>query len=380
MTATTIVATDDHGLWIKLRDALQDLGPVVRCTARREVFHVLKDGANPQLLVAESSLGLSSDIRKEWPWIKQVVLVNRKNAANIARCVAAGADGAFPRSDLDLVTFKKHCADLLHQKIPTELPTSAWEKLRSTTRTPSMLELLDQVDRVASSDATVLINGETGTGKELIARALHDRSQRRGNAFVVVHCGALSSELVERELFGHRRGSFTGAHEDQPGLLDAANRGTAYLDEISTMTMAAQVRLLRFLQDREIRPVGETRSYTVNVRVLAASNLDLVKLIELGRFREDLFYRLRVVELTLPPLRTRRDDLPLLIDHFWGKACMMCGRCERRSLTDEARAAFQAYAWPGNIRELENTLHGIAALCGGGPVKLDQLPARIRCA
>jgi len=217
--------------------------------------------------------------------------------------------------------------------------------------------------------------GETGTGKELAAQLVHARSARAGQPFVVVHCGGLSPLLVESELFGHKAGSFTGADRDRVGLVDAAAGGTLFLDEIATMTPEAQIRLLRFLQSKEARPVGATQSHVVDVRVVAATNQDLWKLVP-HQFREDLFYRLRVAEVVLPPLRARPGDVELLAEHFLAAGCRGClAPCGEKRLTADALAALARHRWPGNVRELENALAAVAAVCDGGPVDVPELAA-----
>jgi DNA-binding NtrC family response regulator len=242
-------------------------------------------------------------------------------------------------------------------------------------RSPEIRRVLDLVTRVAPTDATVLIQGESGTGKELIAKAIHHASPRARGPFVAVNCGALPESLLESEIFGHVKGAFTGASMSKKGLFEEAHQGTLFLDEIGEMTPALQVKLLRALQDGEVRPVGSTQSVTVDARVLAATNRDLDQLMRGGNFREDLFYRLNVIALTLPPLRERREDIPVLAEHFLARFAAKQGRALR--LGPDALDRLLAYAWHGNIRELENAMERAAILSRSDTIGVDDLPPHI---
>jgi len=238
------------------------------------------------------------------------------------------------------------------------------------------LEILRLVETVAPTDSTVLIQGESGTGKEIIARYLHDLSTRTEGPFLSINCGALPESLLESELFGHVKGSFTGAIRDKIGLFGASTKGTFFLDEIGETTPATQVKLLRALQHREVIPVGSTDAVPVDTRVLAATNRDLDEEIRAGNFRSDLYYRLNVISLHLPPLRQRRDDIPLLAEHFLTR--IAAGRNEEpKRLTDAARTALYEYNWPGNVRELENALERAIILTPGEGIDADALPERV---
>ncbi len=236
-----------------------------------------------------------------------------------------------------------------------------------------MIEALDTVHKVAPTEATVVIYGESGTGKELVARAIHALSKRAEGPFVSVSAGALPETLLESELFGYEKGAFTGAMTAKPGRFELANGGTLFLDEIGDITPAVQVKLLRVLQERRFERLGGTRTIDVDVRIVAATNQDLQALIAEGEFREDLFYRLNVVPVTLPPLRERPDDIPLLVAHFLEKY----GAGER-TISSEAMEALVNYSWPGNVRELENTIERILILAHGDEVVLSDLPAEVR--
>ncbi|MGH7323425.1 MAG: sigma-54-dependent transcriptional regulator [Candidatus Rokuibacteriota bacterium] len=242
-------------------------------------------------------------------------------------------------------------------------------------RSAEMRGALDLVARVAPTDATVLIRGESGTGKELIAKAIHHASQRARGPFVAVNCGAVPESLLESELFGHVKGAFTGAAVAKKGLFEEAHQGTLFLDEIGEMTPALQVKVLRALQDGEIRPVGSTQPITVDVRVLVATHRDLEQMIHQGTFREDLFYRLNVIVLPLAPLRDRREDIPVLAEHFLDRHGSKLGRQLR--LSAEALDRLLAYPWPGNVRELENAMERSAILSRTETVGPDDLPPHV---
>ncbi len=238
---------------------------------------------------------------------------------------------------------------------------------------PAMRKLRSALDRLAGQDVSVLIQGESGTGKELVARALHHRGMRRNKRFVALNCGAIPESLIDSELFGHAKGSFTGATTDRPGVFVEADGGTLFLDEIGDMPLAVQARLLRVLQESEVRPVGSNVERKVDVRVIAATHVDLASAVEQQRFRQDLFYRLNVVVLQVPPLRDRLDDLPLLAAHFVNKH----GGEAPPSLSPDALDAMTGYGWPGNVRELENAVMHAIALHHGDAIGAESLPVTI---
>jgi two-component system NtrC family response regulator len=241
-------------------------------------------------------------------------------------------------------------------------------------RSPEMLEVFRLVEQVAPSQASILITGESGTGKDLIAQAIHQRSPRRDAPFVKVSCAALPETLLESELFGHERGAFTGALARRPGRFEIAAGGTIFLDEIGDIPMGMQVKLLRFLQERQFERVGGNQTLTVDVRVIAATHRVLSTLIREGKFREDLYYRLNVIEIPMPPLRTRAHDIPLLVNFFVRRAAKANAK-EISGLTDEALAGLMAYDWPGNIRELEHAIERAVILARGVEIDLSLFPS-----
>jgi two-component system, NtrC family, response regulator AtoC len=240
-----------------------------------------------------------------------------------------------------------------------------------------MQEIFRTITKIAEYKTTVLVTGESGVGKELVARAIHRRSTRRGGPFVAVNCGAIPENLLESELFGHKKGAFTDAVHDRRGLFEEATTGTLFLDEIGELPLGLQVKLLRVLEDERIRRVGETRDLQVDVRIITATHRDLLAETKAGRFREDLFYRLNVLPILVPPLRDRREDIPLLIDHFVARNNVRLGTSIRGLDTESRRLLFE-YPWPGNVRELENTIERAMVLAEGDQIVAQDLPDRLR--
>ncbi|MGE3277509.1 MAG: sigma-54-dependent transcriptional regulator [Vicinamibacterales bacterium] len=242
-------------------------------------------------------------------------------------------------------------------------------------RTAAMTAVYKQIAHAAAADAPVLIIGESGTGKELVARAVHQHGKRASRPFVPINCGALTETLLESELFGHMRGSFTGAVADHKGVFQTAHSGTVFLDEVGEMSPALQVKLLRVLQEGEVRPVGSTRPVSVDVRIVAATNVDVEKAVTDGQFRQDLYYRLGVVVITLPPLRDRREDVPLLVQRFLHAAAAKAGK--NVDISPGALEALTNYHWPGNVRELENTIERLVVFSRTSRIEASELPAAI---
>ncbi|TWU27629.1 sigma-54-dependent transcriptional regulator [Bythopirellula polymerisocia] len=241
---------------------------------------------------------------------------------------------------------------------------------------PAMRQIFEKIQLVADTNSTVLIIGESGTGKELVARAVHANSTRRKNPFLPVNCAAIPETLIESELFGHEKGAFTGASTKREGLFQAAQGGTLFVDEIGEMQLGLQSKLLRAIENKKVMLVGSTREIDVDVRLVAATNRDLAKCVEQGNFREDLYYRLKVIELRLPPLRERREDIPLLVRYFIDQLAKENNRSVK-DISNEAFEALKAYDWPGNVRELRNTLESIIVLCLRHEIELSDLPPHI---
>lgn len=243
-------------------------------------------------------------------------------------------------------------------------------------RSPAMRQIFELLPQVAASTSTVLLCGETGTGKELLARAIHNLSPRSSESFVAVNCGALPDTLLESELFGYKSGAFTGAKRDKPGRFSQAHGGTIFLDEIGDISQALQIRLLRVLQEKQVEPLGSTSPVSTDVRVVAATNRDLGKMVEEGEFRQDLFYRINVIRIDIPPLRERKEDIPLLVDHFVSKFNRIQGKAVE-GVSAEALARLMAHDYPGNVRELENRIEHAFVLCENGWIQPGHLPEGI---
>ncbi len=262
---------------------------------------------------------------------------------------------------------------------PQEAPLANHSRPRSMEgvigASESIVDVYSMVDRVADTQCTVLVTGESGTGKELVARAVHNTSPRASHPFVAVNCGAIPEALLESELFGHIRGAFTGAVANKIGRIGAAQGGTLFLDEVGELPLSLQVKLLRLLQSYEYSPVGETKTIKADIRIVAATNVDLEEAVAAGKFREDLYYRLNVIHLQLPPLRERKEDLALLIDWFIEKTSSRIGRSGE--LSNAAFDAMMTWNWPGNVRELENTIERALLLCRDGIIEARDLPAKI---
>jgi PAS domain S-box-containing protein len=244
-------------------------------------------------------------------------------------------------------------------------------------RSPAMVRLFELLPRIAESSSTVLLEGASGTGKELFARAIHNLSLRKHKRFVVTNCGALPDTLLESELFGYKAGAFTDAKRDKPGRFALADGGTIFLDEIGDISPAMQVRLLRVLQERVVEPLGGIEPVKVNVRIVAATNRNLSELVKSGSFREDLYYRIRVIHLQLPTLRQRREDIPLLVEHLVARFNRLQGK-DVAGVSNEVMARLMDHEFPGNVRELENILEQAFVLCGGGLIELSHLPSELR--
>jgi DNA-binding NtrC family response regulator len=272
---------------------------------------------------------------------------------------------------------KPYDKELLLERINKALERLDLLDVEIVSASPKMEAVKRMILKVARSSSTVLIRGESGTGKELIARAIHNQSPRAQEMFQAVNCAAINENLLESELFGHEKGSFTGAHAEKKGLFEIADRGTLFLDEIAELDVAMQAKLLRALQERKIRRVGGTHEITIDVRVVAATNRDLRAMVGDGRFRDDLYYRINVLSVDVPPLRERREDIPVLIDFFLRKHTRDTSRLVR-GLTPETRKLMVDYSWPGNVRQLESAIERAILLCEGDLITPEDLPLELR--
>jgi DNA-binding NtrC family response regulator len=340
--------------------------------------------SQPDLLLSDirmktrlDGLSLLELVRRDYSAIPVVLMTA---FGSIETAIRAVKEGAFdyiskPFNIDELVAIARRALANGSAKQPSAVLADEGRTSGLIGRTPSMLEVYKMIARVSDSPAAVLVTGESGTGKELVARAIHTHSPRTDAPFVAVNCGALTETLLESELFGHVRGSFTGATGNKRGIFEHAGEGTVFLDEVSETSPGLQVKLLRVLQEREVVPVGGTEVIKVRARVIAASNGDLEKLSASGAFRRDLLYRLNVIQLHLPPLRERRDDISLLVAHFILKHSLK-GQAPT-TIDEEAMRALSAYSWPGNVRELENVVERAITLSQGGRITSNDLPPRI---
>ena len=331
-----------------------------------------------------SGLELLPEIKEQWPTTEVIMLTAFGTVEEAIRAMKQGAYDFLTKpcklAELEAVLEKALERQQLHRN-KTALSHEV-ERLQPTDgvvgTTAEMKELFDLVARVARTDTTVLIRGESGVGKEVVARAVHRQSLRAHQPFIVVDCAALHENLLQSELFGHEKGAYTGAGSLKHGLFEVANRGTLFLDEIAELTPGLQVRLLRVLQNHTFRRLGGNTDITVDVRVIAATNRSLENMIKEGSFREDLFFRLNVVPLHIPPLRQRREDLPNLIEYF----CRTSSVAPRRGtrVSPEAIEVLKRYSWPGNVRELENVIERALILCDDGLIRPEHLPMGVRMA
>ncbi|HDT0765500.1 TPA: two-component system response regulator GlrR [Klebsiella pneumoniae subsp. pneumoniae] len=329
-------------------------GPeALRVLGREKVDLVISDLRMDEM----DGLQLFSEIQKGHPGMPVIILTAH---GSIPDAVAATQQGVFSflTKPVDKDALYKAIDEALEQRSPAT--DEAWRQA-IVTRSPLMLRLLEQAGMVAQSDVSVLINGQSGTGKEIVAQAIHNASPRHDKPFVAINCGALPEQLLESELFGHARGAFTGAVSNREGLFQAAEGGTLFLDEIGDMPVALQVKLLRVLQERKVRPLGSNRDIEINVRIISATHRDLPKAMARGEFREDLFYRLNVVNLKISPLSERTEDIPLLANHLLRQSADR-HKPFVRAFSSDAMKRLMAAKWPGNVRQLVNVIEQCVAL------------------
>ena len=347
--------------------------------------------ARPDLVLTDvrmpkvSGVDVLEAIRERDPTTPVVLMTAQASLQSAIQAVNLGATHYVqkPFSNEELIAILRRSLDIGRvERENVELKkeirkTRSQEMSHPIGTSPEFRKALQLAESVASSDSTILIRGESGSGKEVFARYIHELSDRADRHFLSLNCAALPEGLLESELFGHVKGSFTGAVRDKEGLFVAASRGSFFLDEVGEMAPSTQVKLLRVLQQREVIPVGSTKAVQVDVRLIAATNRDLERDIEQGRFRSDLYYRLNVISVELPPLRDRLDDIPLLAEHFLKREAERTGETPKK-ITDDALQVLQEYPWPGNVRELENVIERAVVLTNGGMIKEDALPPRLR--
>jgi len=320
-------------------------------------------------------LDLVGWIQQHHPQVPCAVITAHGNVESAVRALKLGAFD-FVSKPLDLGVLRKLVGSAI--RLGSRLdgaPTATLPGPRLIGRSQAMQQLREMIARVARSQAPVHIFGESGTGKELVARLIHDSGARNEGPFIAVNCGAIPTELMESELFGHKRGSFTGAVADKKGLVQSAEGGTLFLDEVADLPLHMQVKLLRVVQEKTVRPVGESREETVDVRILSATHKNLVQLVADGRFREDLYYRINVIEMRVPSLRERPEDVPTLADSILQRLSRRM-KMEPPHLSPEALQALESYSFPGNVRELENVLERAVTLCTDGLITADNIKVR----
>jgi two-component system, NtrC family, nitrogen regulation response regulator GlnG len=382
--ATILVADDDRAIRTVLTQALARLGHEVRTTGNAAtLWRWVADGQGDLVITDvvmpdENGLDLIPRIKKIRPELRVIVMSAQNTLITAVKAAERGAFEYLPKpfdlKELMSVVERALNASHSHAAVPVE-GDPADEQLPLIGRSPAMQEIYRVLARLMGTDLTVMITGESGTGKELVARALHDYGKRRNGPFVAINMAAIPRELIESELFGHEKGAFTGATARSTGRFEQAQGGTLFLDEIGDMPLEAQTRLLRVLQEGEYTTVGGRTPIKTDVRIVAATHRDLRVLSRQGLFREDLFYRLNVVPIRLPPLRERTEDVPLLVRHFLNQAAAQ--GLPHKSIDQTAMARLKRYRWPGNVRELENLVRRLAALYAQEVIGIDVIEAEL---
>lgn len=383
-----LVVDDEENIRVVLRTLLRRNGYEVETAASGEEALQQIDGFGPDYVLTDvrmpkmGGLDLLAMLRAKHHPATVIVMSAYGNLDLAIEAIQAGAydyvQKPFKPDEIVLALRKAEERETLRRenRVLKEEIRKEYQFENIFAKSPAMIEVFRTIQKVAEFKTTALLTGESGVGKELVARALHRRSNRSG-AFVAVNCGAIPENLLESELFGHKKGAYTDAVGDRRGLFEEAHAGTLFLDEVGELPLNLQVKLLRVLEDERIRRLGETRDIQVDVRIIAATHRDLDKEVQASRFREDLFYRLNVLSIHVPPLRERREDIPLLIEHFITRNNVRLGT-QLQGVEPEARRALYEYSWPGNVRELENTIERAMVLCEGDTIQAADLPARLR--
>jgi len=362
-----LVVDDDNGLLQLMSMRLKALGYRSRLASSGKEALIEIDRKRPIAIISDlkmdgmDGIALLEQVQSKYPGLPLIMLTAH---GSIKDAVVATQKGAFAflTKPVDREELRTTLNQALDGTVGTQMPKV--EMGSFVTRSSKLFQMLEQARLVAKSEVNVLIQGESGSGKEVLAQAIHDASPRFNQPFVPINCGAIPEELMESELFGHKKGAFTGATRDHPGLFLAAQGGTLFLDEIGDMPLHLQVKLLRVLQERKIKPVGSSEYLDVDIRIISATHKNLIELIDTGSFREDLFYRLNVVNFELPPLRDRREDIPLLFSHSLEKVAQRYGQLPKR-VSPDALECIVSYEWPGNVRELINFSEKCHALSSG---------------
>jgi len=354
-----------------------DVGEAIRILESTPLDLVITDLKMPRV----SGLDLIRHLRENYRDTEVMMITGYATVGGAVEAVKAGAEEylAKPFTDSELLTAVRKALEKLRMRRAAQVPSyiAASESYGIIGKSEGMQKVYAAIAKAAHTPATVLIYGESGTGKELVARAIHYSSPRASSAFVPVNCGGIPESLLESELFGHVKGAFTGANETRAGFFLTADGGTIFLDEVGEMSLAMQVKLLRVLEDKEICMVGTTKARKVDVRILAATNKDLLRHVEKGGFREDLYYRLNVINIAIPPLRDRGEDALLLTNHFTRKHAKETGKGPL-TYTDEALQALTNYSWPGNVRELENLIQCLVVMTDVDKIDVTDLPSLMR--
>jgi len=389
MTPSILVVDDERTIGIAVQRLLAARGYEVRAAQSGEAATEQLRATPAHVVITDLNLGQMSGMEL-LRWIKQhapetaVIMITAYGSEKIAvEAMKLGAADYLPKpfdnDELELVVERVLEGMALRRdlRLFQEQAADAYRFENLIGQSAAMQRVFDVIRKAAPTDLTVLIRGPSGTGKELVANALHYNSPRRARPLIKVNCAAFSRELVESELFGHERGAFTGALSAREGKFEIADGGTLLLDEIGDMPLETQAKILRVLQERELERVGGNKTIKVDVRVLAATNQDLESRVQQGQFRQDLFYRLNVIPIAIPPLRARREDLPPLIEHFLAAAAAHLGR-PAKTMAPEAYRALLAHDWPGNVRELEHCIEQATVLATGAEIQLDDLPMELR--